>query len=64
MQIVAGRADDSMTVREALKQVPTRLIRFVKRVASLPRGRYVLYLAVGDDGMIDWQVSPIERLER
>jgi len=63
MQIVAGRADDSLTMREAMKRVPSRLIRFLLRVASLQKGRYMVYLAVGDDD-VTFCVSAIERLER
>lgn len=63
MQIIAGRADDSMTVRDALKQVPSRLIRLLLRIAQLKRGKYVVYLGVGDDGTVSWSVCPIERME-
>lgn len=64
MQIVNGRAAaEEMTVRDLLKRVPTRLIRFMLRVASLQRGRYMLLLNVGDDE-IEWSVSPVGRVER
>jgi hypothetical protein len=63
MQIVAGRADDSLSMREAMKRVPSRLIRFLLRVASLQKGRYMVYLTVGDDDFA-FSVCPIERVER
>jgi hypothetical protein len=63
MQIVAGRADDTMTMREVIKRVPSRLIRFLLRVASLQKGRYMVHLTVSDDDF-SFSVCPIERVER
>lgn len=64
MQVVSGRPDDNMTIRDVLRQVPTRMIRFIKRIAQLQRGRYIVYLAIGDDGVMSWSVSTIERIEQ
>lgn len=63
MQVLNGMSDDSMSIRDALKRIPTRMIRFMLRVASLQRGRYVVYLSVGD-GDIEWSVCPVDRIER
>jgi hypothetical protein len=46
-----------------MKRVPSRLIRFLLRVASLQKGRYMVYLTVGDDDFA-FSVCPIERVER
>ena len=64
MQIVSGRPEDGMTIRDVLRQVPTRMIRFVKRIAQLQRGRYIVYLAISDDGVMSWSVSTIEKIEQ
>lgn len=64
MQVVSGRPDDNMTIRDVLRQVPTRMIRFVKRIAQLQSGRYIVYLAISDDGVMSWSVSHIERIEQ
>lgn len=63
MQIVNGAADDTMTIKDIMKRIPTRMIRFVLRIASLQRGRYMVFLTVGD-GDIEWSVCPVERVER
>lgn len=63
VQVLNGMSDDSMSIRDALKRIPTRMIRFMLRVASLQRGRYMVYLTVGD-GDIEWSVCPVERIER
>lgn len=64
MQVVSGMADDTLTIKEALKRIPTRMIRFMLRVAGLKKGRYVVYLSVGSDSNIEWSVLPIEKMER
>jgi hypothetical protein len=63
MQVVNGAADDTMTVKDILKRIPTRMIRFMLRIASLQRGRYMVYLTVGE-GDIEWSVCQVERVER
>lgn len=64
MQVVNGRAkEQSMSIQDLLKRVPTRLIKFMLRVASLQRGRYVILLGVGEDE-IEWSVSQVGRVER
>ena len=64
MQVVAGSNNaDTMTIRELTKQVPTRLIRLMLRIAQLQRGRYMVLLSVGDDA-IEWSVCPVEKVER
>jgi hypothetical protein len=52
-----------MTMREVIKRVPSRLIRFLLRVASLQKGRYMVHLTVSDDDF-SFSVCPIERVER
>lgn len=63
MQVINGAADDTMSIKEIMKRIPTRMIRFVLRIASLQRGRYLVYLTVGD-GDIEWSVCLVERMER
>ena len=63
MQIVAGSGGDTMSTRDILKQVPTRLMRFVLRVAQLQPGRYMIMYVVGDE-QVEWSVTRIEKVER
>lgn len=63
MQIVAGSGGNTAPIRDIMKQVPTRLVRLMLRIAQLQRGRYMLLLSVGDD-MIEWSVCPVEKVER
>lgn len=63
MQVVNGMAPDRQPVKELLKIIPTRLLRFVLRVAQLQRGRYVILYNVGEDD-ISWTIAPIQHVER
>ena len=63
MQIVAGSSSDTMSTLDIIKQVPTRLIRFVKRLAQLNDGRYMIMYVI-NDGNVEWSITKIERVER
>ncbi len=54
---------EQKTIRDLTKLVPTRLLRFMLRVASLQKGRYVIIVGVGDND-IEWSVSSIGKTER
>lgn len=40
------------------------LEKFTRRIAGLQPGRYEIILSVGDDGVADWTVRPLGRVER
>lgn len=63
MQIVNGMAPDRMTIRDAIKMIPARLVALMRRLASLQPGRYVIIFNVGQDDMY-WEIAPFVKVER
>lgn len=64
MQIIVGNKPEMTTLKEIQQQVPSRLLRFLLRVAQLRQGRYVIYFSVGEDGLPSWSVADMGQVER
>lgn len=58
----ARPAGDGGSLR-TLVSLPARWGRFLRRMSTLPEGRYIVVLTVGDDSC-DWSVEQIGRVER
>ncbi|HSG63299.1 MAG TPA: hypothetical protein VLA24_17880 [Pseudomonadales bacterium] len=63
MITVKGMSEDTMTMVDVQKRIPSRLIRLLLRIASLRMGRYMILLNVGEDD-ISWSVADVGRIER
>lgn len=64
MQIIQGMATDTVQIRDMARQVPARMLKFLKRIARLEQGKYVIIFSVGQDGDIMWQVNEAGKVER
>lgn len=63
MITVTGTPESQMSLKDVQKQVPSRLLRLLLRLASLPRGKHIIVYNVGD-GDVSWHVSEFGKLER
>jgi len=58
----SARPGDAPSLRTVVS-IPARWSRFLRRVSTLPEGRYIVVLTVGDDSC-DWSVESAGRVER
>jgi len=64
MQIVNGRAKEKkLTIHDLTKLIPTRLIRFMLRVASFQFGESIILYNVAPDD-ISWRVASMSQLRQ